>query len=179
MTRVKSFFLIILFFVSASRILGSDLDGNGIADQNEQTLANMFCPCFVSHAPDQEVSPEAVEIMGTRSQDLWMRVVNDPGQCVYEKQVSEGDEFNPPVSSQHQALDEDTDYSWFTSETFDYVGYPPGKAYGAYDLAIHYEWAAQGNDPAAWRSAYLNEADHNDIKIPEFPLRRASTFLVF
>jgi len=40
-----------------------DIDGNGINDEYEQTLAEMFCPCFILNSGDQGVSPEPVDIM--------------------------------------------------------------------------------------------------------------------
>ena len=153
-----------IFFLM-SNLLAVDLDNNGIEDLNEQVLANKFCPCLVLHAADQGVSPEPVEIMGIDSQELWMRVYNNStGQCLYEKQVSEGGDFNPPVSSWHEALDFDKNYSNINFSLLSYVGTPPGASYAIYKFGIHYEYAGQGNDPSFWRSAYANEAINNNYK---------------
>jgi len=156
--------LFVVMFFTVKNLLAVDLDGNGIQDYNEQILANMFCPCLVLEGQDGGVSPEPVEIMETTSEKLWMRVFNIEPRFVFEKQVFEGANWEPPVSYWHASLDYDKNYSWFNEDAFSYEGQPPGYAYGKYFLQIHYEWAGQGNNPSAWRAAYASEATTNAHK---------------
>jgi len=160
----KLIFPIIIPFVIINNVLAQDLDGNGIEDRHEQTLANMFCPSMVLNLADQGVSPEPVEIMGTDTwgQNLWGRVFNILGGLVGEyKSINVFYESNGMSVlwngywwldgiEEYQNINNSIDYSW---------------ASGTYFIGWHFDWAGpSGNNTSAWRTAYANEAATNSYK---------------
>ena len=158
MNRKGIFLSAIILALMGQTAFSADLDNNGIEDSYEQALAEKFCPSLQFHSGDQGVSPEPVEIMDINSMNLWVRVFNELGQYVYEKQVH--DNFDPPISYYYPWL-ETGNYSYIDGDVYVYTGRPPGLAYARYYLAFHYEWAGQVNNSAGWYNAYADEATNN------------------
>ena len=142
-----------------------DTDQNGIQDNYELPLAEKFCPMLVLHHPTEWIAPEPVEYIGVDKSDLWFLLYNSQGQQVDDYPITDESLFSPPVSNMHPWISNPAcqNYSDLSADAYDYVGAPPGKAYGVYDMRFHYNYAGNARSPNQWISHYETERNQNNF----------------
>ncbi|MGB8331799.1 MAG: hypothetical protein WCE62_16850, partial [Polyangiales bacterium] len=139
-------------------MLGQDVDGNGVQDEDEQALVELFCPTLVLNGEDVagglQICPEPVEIVTSE---------------LYGHAVSEASDFAGNI----RFLPTNPDLSWieFKDYLFDSSGIPNELEpdcvqYTEYLVRFHFDyggfgpgctelWSKSNNDqPAGWRHIY-------------------------